>query len=135
MTTDEIKQLELTPNNKIKVVFILAFDETINKPSAVPYGGWMTVGNATNVIILKEARSKSIPYIKQDIGYEICDSRFVEHYTVSNNQLDELFGKNIWEKIWMEMDEFQNWIKDRQLIRDNDADKRQEASWKSTGHR
>jgi hypothetical protein len=135
MTKDEIIELEKTKTGKIKVIFLLSFEATLNRPSSVPYGAWATVGNKDEVIILKEARSKSVLYNKQDIGFSLTNSSFAQHYNVSNAQYDELFGKEKWEKVWMEFKEFHEWKKDRNLRTDRDAHKRQEDSWKSTGHR
>ena len=135
MTKEEITKLEKGENGKIKVVFLLAFEATLNRPSAVPYGAWATVGNKDEVIILKEARSTSVSYSKQDIGFHLMSSRYGQHYNVSNAQYDELFGIDNWEKVWMEFQEFQDWKKDRSLRTDKDAEQRQEASWSSTGHR
>jgi hypothetical protein len=135
MTQEEIIKLEKGQTGKIKVVFLLAFEATVNKPSVVPYGAWATVANKNEVIILKEARSKSAAYNKQDIGFYLMSSRYGQHYNVSNAQYDSLFGKDNWEKVWMEFDEFQDWKQDRKLKTDKDADKRQDASWSSTGHR
>ena len=133
MTKEEILKLEKDENGKIKVVFLLAFEATINRPSAVPFGAWATVGNKDEVIILKEARSKTASYSKQDIGFHLISSRYGQHFNVSNAQYDELFGKDNWGKVWMEFNEFQDWQKARCLRTDKDADKRQETSWSSKG--
>ena len=135
MTQEILSSLEKNSNGQIKVIFVQAFDTTINRPSAVPFGAWATVGNEKSIIIIKEARSKSSEYARQDVGYDIWNSSYKEHYTLSNSQYDQLFGKNNWEKIWMDFADFQNWKNARELITDDDAIKRQEASWKSTGHR
>jgi hypothetical protein len=135
MTQDEIIGLEKGLTGKIKVVFLLAFEATVNRPSAVPYGAWATVGNKDTVIILKEARSKSAAYNKQDIGFHLMSSTYGQHYRVSNSQYDDLFGKDNWEKEWMEFNEFQSWKNDRDIVTDSDAKNRQDASWDSTGHK
>lgn len=135
MTQNELIKLEKTVNGKVKVVFLHAFEETVNRPSSVPYGAWATVGNNDEVIILKEARSKTATFNKQDIGFSLISNAHDEHYNISNSQYNELFGPDNWEKIWMEFHEFQDWKKDRKLRIDEDATARQEASWKSTGHR
>lgn len=135
MKTEIISTIEKTSNNKIKVVFVNAFDATLNRPSVVPFGAWATIANENSVIIIKESRSKSREYAQQDIGYNIWNPSYKEHYEVSNSQYNQLFGSGNWEKVWMEFDEFQRWKANRNLIIDENANKRQESSWKSTGHR
>jgi hypothetical protein len=135
MNTETLKTLERDEEGRITIVFTLAYSWTLNQPSATPYGAWALVKNGNEVIIVKESKSTSSHYSKQDIGFILHSPKYRQHYDISTNQYDNKFGKGLWEKIWLENDEFQSWMGDKNIVTDSEANSLQEESWKSTGHR
>lgn len=134
--------MRINPNNskkkngRVQIYFTLAYNLTLNHPSRTPHGAIALVENDKNeVIIIKESKSTTQHYAKQDIGYTLHSPMFGQHYGISCNQYNDLFGKGNWDKTWMDKEEFSQWIDGRTILRDEDADKRQDASWKSTGHK
>ncbi len=107
----------------------------MNRPSRTPVGAWAVVETINDVLNLKESKSTNSRYAKQDIGFELHTPSFGQHYNVTNNQFNEIFGIGMWVKKWMKFNEFIELKNDRNLITLKLADTLQEESWKSTGHR
>ena len=130
-----ISKLIKNKDQKYTIVFIEAYDLTLNRPSRTPVGAWAAVETTNEVLIIKESKSTNSRYAKQDIGFGLHSQKFGQHYNVTNNQFNEIFGIGMWDKKWMEFNEFMEWKNDRKLITLKLADTLQEESWKSTGHR
>ena len=121
------------PHGKFTIFFIEAYNQILNAPSLTPIGAWAIVESQDQVLIIKESKSKTSYYAKQDIGFILHTAKYGQHYEVSNNQYNIIFGMDNWEKKWMEFKEYQLWKKDRQVIKLKIASTLQNESWKSTG--
>jgi hypothetical protein len=136
MDQESLKSLKKNNNNKITLIFTVAYNATVNGASATPNAAWAMVEDISgNVILIKESKSTSEHYAKQDIGYTLHSPLYSEHFKVSNEQYDHIFGKDNWEKKWLTKEEFIEWKKEKIITTDKDARSLQNASWKSTGHR
>jgi len=136
MDEESLKTLKKNNNNKITLIFTIEYNATLNRSSATPNAARAMIEDLNgNLIVIKESKSTSEHYAKQDIGYTLHSPLYSEHYKVSNEQYDYIFGKDNWEKKWISKDEFIEWSKERNISTDKDAQSLQNESWKSTGHR
>ena len=77
MKTDKLQNVKRNENGKITIVFTIAYNSTLNNPSTTPNAAWAAIKNHENiVVILKECRSTSEFYAKQDIGFTLHSPRF-----------------------------------------------------------
>ena len=130
-----IERLKRNDESKIIIYFGLPTIGTVNRPSKVSNSVCAMVKDPDTLIIIKASRSTTEHYAIQDIGFTLHSPSYREHYDISINDYNELFGEGNWIKVWLDDDDYFELKRDCELITDSGADARQEGSWRSTGHR